>query len=87
MSYELQYRPGIERDLSRLPKGVLARVDRALMSLIQDPRPHGCKKLAGGGDLWRLRVGDWRIVYEIDDSSRIVDIQIVAHHRDVYRGI
>lgn len=87
MSYAVHYRPGVPRDLARLPKGVLRRVDKAIMSLAGDPRPPGCRKLAGTSRLWRLRVGDWRIVYEIDDARHIIEVQIVAHRRDVYRGI
>src|SRR5882724_4869096 len=80
----VQYRPGVARDLARLPKAVLRRVDTAIIALGADPRPHGCRKLTGTTRCWRVRVGDWRIVYEIDDARRIVEIQIVAHRRDVY---
>lgn len=90
MSYDIHYRPGVERDMSRLVRvggGVLERVDRAIRALADTPRPPGCKKLAGQPGLYRVRVGDWRIVYEIDDSRRIVLVAIVAHRREVYRGL
>ena len=87
MSYAIFYRPGVARDMARLPKAVLRRVDKAIMSLAGDPRPPGCRKLGGATGLWRLRVGDWRIVYEIDDARRLVEVQIVAHRREVYRRL
>jgi mRNA interferase RelE/StbE len=48
------------------------------------PRPPGCKKLKGGDKEWRIRVGDYRIVYEIDDTGRTVDVTRIAHRREVY---
>ena len=54
-------------------------------TLALNPRPTGCKKLSGAKDLWRLRVGDYRMVYKIDDARRIVDIAVIRHRRDVYR--
>ena len=73
--------------MARLAAGVLRRVDSAIQNLGENPRPPGCRKLAGASGLWRIRIGDWRVVYEIDDAARIIEIQIVAHRRDVYRGI
>jgi mRNA interferase RelE/StbE len=86
MNFTVQYRPRVERDIERLPRGVLELVDRKLRLLGETPRPSGCKKLKGAG-LWRVRVGDYRIVYEVDDARKIVDVHIVAHRRDVYRGL
>ncbi|MEK6777526.1 MAG: type II toxin-antitoxin system RelE/ParE family toxin [bacterium] len=60
---------------------ILSKID----ALATNPRPIGCKKLQGPTRLWRLRVGDYRIVYDIDDRNRIVDIVVVRHRRDVYK--
>jgi len=87
MSYQIRYLRGVERDLSRLPKHILSRIDAAILSLANQPRPQGVIKLAGAKNLYRIRVSDWRIVYEIRDASQIIEIQIVAHRREVYRGI
>jgi mRNA interferase RelE/StbE len=87
MNYSVQFRPGLERDLKRLPRQMLGRVDAVLVGLAENPRPGGCVKLTGATRLWRVRVGDWRIVYEIDDSRRIVDVHFVAHRREAYRGL
>ena len=73
--------------MSRLPQPVLKRVDRAILGLGDNPRPHGCKKLTGPGNLHRIRIGDWRIVYEVNDARREVEIQIIANRKDVYRRL
>jgi mRNA interferase RelE/StbE len=59
---------------------VFARFER----LAAFPRPPGCKKLKGGDTQWRIRVGDYRIVYEIDDTAKTVDVTRIAHRREVY---
>ncbi len=55
-----------------------------LENLAANPRPTQCKKLKGGDNEWRIRVGDYRIVYEIDDTAKTVDVTRIAHRRDVY---
>jgi len=63
---------------------VLARVIRKLESLQHEPRPAGCKKLRGYKDSWRIRIGDWRVVYIVDDTAKLVSVTRVAHRREVY---
>ena len=87
MSYTILYRPGVERDMSKLAKPVKKRVDAVILDLGNNPRPHGCKKLTGYQNLYRIRVGDWRVVYEAMDARREIEIQIVANRRDVYRRL
>ena len=87
MNYTILYRPGVEREMSKLPWPLLKRVDMAIIGLANNPRPHGSKKLGGHGNLYRIRVGDWRIVYEVSDLRHEVEIQIVANRKDVYRGL
>ena len=67
-----------------MPDHVLASVVRKIESLGHAPRPAGCKKLKGYKDLWRIRAGDWRVVYIIDDTARLVSITRIAHRREVY---
>jgi mRNA interferase RelE/StbE len=74
----------IEKDLSSLPREVLLQVDAQIMKLRDNPRPHGCEKLKGR-DGWRIRVGNYRIVYEIDDRRRTIAVLHVRHRKDVYR--
>jgi mRNA interferase RelE/StbE len=70
--------------LRRLPSRDDERVRRALRGLSEDPRPPGCLKLTDR-EGWRVRVGDYRIIYEIDDASRLIHVIEVGHRRDVYR--
>jgi len=62
----------------------LARVVRKPDVLGSTPRPSGCKKLRGYEDQWRVRVGDWRVVYTVDDAAKLVNVTRVAHRREVY---
>ena len=87
MSYAIHYRASVKRDLRRLDAKSLRRIDAVILALADDPRLRGCVKLAGASDLWRIRIGDYRVVYEIRDDSLIVLIIAVAHRREVYRGL
>jgi mRNA interferase RelE/StbE len=70
--------------LDALDDAVFTRIDRKILGLADNPRPPGCKKLRGYRDQWRIRVGDWRVVYLIDDAAKLVTITRVAHRREVY---
>lgn len=85
--YHVSVGGSIRRSLKKLPTQLQERLLRAAHGLARNPRPVGCSKLKGQGDLYRIRVGDYRIVYRIDDESRQVDITIVAHRREVYRDL
>jgi len=74
-----------EKDLRRLPLDMRFRVADALRSLANDPRRVGSRKLAGTKHDWRIRVGDYRVIYEIADSIRVVRVYRVRHRRDAYR--
>jgi len=63
---------------------LLSRVVRKLESLSHIRRPAGCKKLKGYKDQWRIRVGDWRVLYIIDDAAKLVSVTRIAHRREVY---
>jgi len=83
--YALLIKRFAERDLRRLPRAVFERVSERILSLRDDPRPHGVRKLAGGLEGWRIRVGDHRILYQIDDEAQTVTIVRVKHRREAYR--
>jgi mRNA interferase RelE/StbE len=87
MAYRLQFLPAALRDLDRLPTPVRVRVLRRIETLADTPRPAGVVKLSGQGNLWRLRVGEYRVVYEIEDRAHVVTVLVVAHRKDVYRGL
>jgi mRNA interferase RelE/StbE len=73
-----------QRDLAQLPSEAYERVRDAIRALGQDPRPPGSRKLTGR-DGWRIRVGEYRVIYEIDDTQPIVTVLHIGHRRDVYR--
>jgi mRNA interferase RelE/StbE len=72
------------RDLDRLDRTVLSRVAAAIDALSLDPRPPGCRKLVDRAGTWRVRVGDWRVLYEMDDAARLVRIVAVRHRSKAY---
>ena len=72
------------KELQELSSKVVARIVPRLENLASAPRPAGCVKLRGGDIQWRIRVGDYRVVYEIDDAEKTVDITRIAHRREVY---
>jgi mRNA interferase RelE/StbE len=74
-----------EKDLLRLSSGNHARVIAAIQGLATNPRPSSCRKLTGSKCDWRIRVGDYRVVYEIADQIRVVRVNRVRHRREVYR--
>jgi mRNA interferase RelE/StbE len=82
--YSLEIKHSAQRELDALDDAVFRRIDRKILTLADNPRPAGCKKLRGYKDQWRVRVGDWRVVYLIDDAAKLVTITRVAHRREVY---
>jgi mRNA interferase RelE/StbE len=74
-----------EKDLSHLTTVIHDRVVETIQSLANDPRPPGCRKLSGSKNDWRIRVGDYRILYEIADAVRVVRVNRVRHRREAYR--
>ena len=83
--YEIRFRRSADKDLGRLDASVQRRVMKAVEELAKVPRPSGCKKLHGSDDTYRIRVGDYRVVYAVDDSALIVAIERIRHRREVYR--
>jgi mRNA interferase RelE/StbE len=83
--YSIHINRSAEKELTRLPTQVIKRIVRAIDGLSQNPRPPGCKKLeAIKESLWRIRVGDYRIIYFIEDAIRIVEVRRVANRKEVY---
>jgi len=83
--YEVLLTGRAERDLRGLPDTVYDRVARVLKKLCSNPRPQGCRKLVGSTSDWRIRVGDYRVIYEIVDKTRTVRIMFIRHRREAYR--
>ncbi len=85
MSYAIEILRSARKQLERIAADHQERVLTALEALAQTPRPDGCSKLTGR-EAWRIRIGDYRVVYEIDDEAKIVVIVVIAHRRDAYRN-
>lgn len=84
--HHLIVKPSAEKQFAKLPAQLRRRITDAFDGLRENPRPPGCLKLKGEDDLWRIRVGDYRIVYTIEDAELIVLVVRVAHRKDVYQG-
>ena len=82
--YSLVVKQSAQKELDALHDEVFARIDRKILALADNPRPAGCKKLRGYNDLWRLRVGDWRVLYIVEDVAKLVTLTRIAHRREVY---
>ena len=83
--YEVYIERGAERDLRRLPSHIFAGIIAHAKALASDPRPPGCRKIVGTSDFWRIRVGDYRVICQVDDSAKAVRIMRARHRRDAYR--
>lgn len=83
--YQVVVERSAEKDLRRLAPDVRPRVIAAVRALAKDPRPAGSRKLAGTKHDWRIRVGDYRIIYEIADAIRVLRINRIRHRREAYR--
>ena len=84
VAYEVEVEPGVLRSLRGIAEVDRARIGKKLDSLAENPRPHGAEKMTDASG-WKLRVGDYRIVYRIDDPLSLVTVTRVSHRRDVYR--
>ena len=84
-SYSLRIKKSADRELRAIPQPDLGRIVRRIQGLAQGPHPAGHEKLSGQ-DRYRVRQGDYRIVYAVDDAAKAVEIVKIGHRREVYRG-
>lgn len=84
MTYRLSILPRAQKELAQVPHDTYERIVAAIRKLSEEPRPPGCRKLSGR-EGWRIRVGDYRVLYGIDERERAVTVQHIGHRRDVYR--
>jgi len=82
--YKIQFDKSAVKELERLEKGILNRIWLKINSLADNPRPHGCKKLAISDNLWRIRVGDFRVIYQISDIADLITITEIKNRKDAY---
>jgi mRNA interferase RelE/StbE len=87
VAYRLEFVSSAQREFLRLPLAVRKRLDPHVLGLEQNPRPHGVKAMAGHKGLFRVRVGDYRILYEIDDVDHVVTVTRVRLRGSAYRGL
>jgi mRNA interferase RelE/StbE len=85
--YIVELRPAARKQLDGINAKDRARILRRLAALTNGPRPAGVTRLAGADDLWRIRVGDYRIIYSIHDGHLVVTVVRVAHRREAYRDL
>jgi len=83
--YEVHLERAAENDLRRLSATAFHRIIPHIRALAENPRPSNCRKLTGSKDDWRIRIGDYRVLYEIDEKTKAVKIMRVRHRREVYR--
>lgn len=84
--FELRVKPSVAKDLRGISKSDIRRILSAMEALRDDPRAPGCEKLAGGSEFYRVRQGNYRIVYAIHDESVVVEVVRVGHRGAVYRS-
>ena len=82
--YSVRFVRSARKELEQLPDAALQRVFPKIEALAENPRPPGCKKLRGATDLWRIRVGNYRVVYQVADAVLLVEIRAVGDRKDVY---
>ena len=83
--YQVVIERRAEKDLVRLSPQIHRRVSESIGALADDPRPSGCRKLVGGDNDWRIRMGDYRVIYQIADAIRVVRVNRIRHRREVYK--
>ncbi|OGV71200.1 MAG: addiction module toxin RelE [Lentisphaerae bacterium RIFOXYB12_FULL_65_16] len=84
-SYRIEWRTSARKELRRLDRTVIPRIVDAVGTLATDPFPPGCRKLSGGEQTYRIRIGDYRVVYEVIGKCLIIEIVRVRHRKDAYR--
>ncbi len=85
VEYVVTFARSARRELEGFPRSVVTRVVTRIESLGISPRPAGCRKLQGTGAFYRIRIGDYRVIYSVDDEKRVVDVVAVRHRSDAYR--
>ncbi|HOH29069.1 MAG TPA: type II toxin-antitoxin system RelE/ParE family toxin [Candidatus Hydrogenedentes bacterium] len=84
--YKIQWKSSAAREVRKLPKDVIQRVIQRIEALVQNPFPSGARKMATVPGAFRLRVGDYRIIYRVYDKELVIEVIRVGHRRDIYDG-
>ncbi|MGD9506388.1 MAG: type II toxin-antitoxin system RelE/ParE family toxin [Syntrophobacteraceae bacterium] len=83
--YKLILSRSVEHDVRKIGKATLGRILQAIRDLSKDPFPKGCRKLKGAESSYRIRIGDYRVLYEVDSTERLVSVLHIRHRKDAYR--
>ncbi|HPD75608.1 MAG TPA: type II toxin-antitoxin system RelE/ParE family toxin [Methanoregulaceae archaeon] len=86
-SYSLNIKKSVEKDLRKIPKDFLPAIFEQIEQLAVDPLPHGSHKLASAENLYRIRVGDYRVIYQVLQDPREVTVIFIRHRSSAYRGL
>jgi mRNA interferase RelE/StbE len=85
--YSVTFARSARKELEKLPSSTARRIIEHIEVLLINPRSTRPVKLRGNKSLWRIRVGDYRVIYRIDDAAKIIDVSIIRHRRDAYRDL
>jgi len=86
VSYKIEWRRSIKKDLKGISKSEIPKIIGAVQSLSEEPRPTGSKKLSGSEFTYRIRIGNYRVIYEIHDETILIEVVKLEHRKDVYKG-
>lgn len=86
-SYSITFKKSVEKDLRKIPKDLLPTIFEHIEKLAVDPLPHGSHKLASAENLYRIRVGDYRVIYQLRNDPREVTVIFIRHRSSAYRGL
>ncbi|WP_252177483.1 type II toxin-antitoxin system RelE/ParE family toxin [Endozoicomonas sp. 4G] len=81
----MSWKKSAQKELRKLPKATVIKLVALAESLVNDPHPEGCRKLSGTEHTYRVRSGDYRIVYQVDNGQLIIEVVKVGHRKEVYR--
>jgi mRNA interferase RelE/StbE len=84
-SYKISLKKSVDKDLRKIDKSRLSQIISAIQKLSEDSTPPGSRKLVGSTRTYRIRVGDYRILYFVDNEQKAIEIQAVKHRKDAYR--
>ena len=85
VSYQIEWKRTAVKELRKLPRPMISKIIAAVDSLMSNPRPQGVRKLVGSDATFRIRVGDFRVLYTIFENRLIVEIVHIGHRKDVYK--
>ena len=83
--YEILLERRAERDIKKLSIEIFQRIIPRIKALAENPKPPGSRKITGSKSDWRIRIGEYRVIYEVDEKSRVVKVMRIRHRKDIYR--